>query len=156
MSPVRSRLALAAVATVSLLLGAAPSATAEPPQDASGTAVLTPAFTYCTYDIQAVLTGKGNVIAKDDFTVITSPGLKITLSANGRSAHLTATGSFKVTSLADGNTLTEYRGNNLVSDPAVGFLALSGHFAYVSGPNGEIVENLDGTGKRTDLCALLS
>jgi hypothetical protein len=132
------------------------SAAPNPPTDASGTFPLPPEFTFCDYPIQATVTGKAKTIQTNQFLILTSPGLNITLSAHGKTASFNATGTFKITTLANGNVLTEFRGNNLVSDPKTGFLALSGHFRFVASPSGAIVENLNGTGHRTDICALLA
>jgi hypothetical protein len=145
------------LAALTAVLGVAGSASAAPPEPVSTTVVLPPSYTYCSYDITAVLDGKAKTIEKQGFTILTSPGLKITLSANDKTETFVATGSFKITPLANGDVLHEYRGNNLVSDPTVGFLALSGHFTWVTNADGSVtVQPLQGTGHRTDLCALLA
>ena len=132
-------------------------ASAAPPENVSEEPVVFgPDFTFCQYDITAVLDGKSKTIEKKGFTILTSPGLKITLSANGKTETFVATGSFKVTTLANGNVLTEFRGNNLVSDPMVGFLAISGHFTFLTDSAGNILQNLQGNGRTTDICAALA
>jgi hypothetical protein len=146
-----------AVVAAAVMIGLAGAASAAPPDPVSGTIVLPPDFTFCNFDITAVLAGKSKTIEKDGFTIATSPGLKITLSANDKSYTFVATGSFKVTPLDNGNVLHEYRGRNLVSDPTVGFLALSGHFTWLTNADGTVtVQPLQGTGNRTDICALLA
>ena len=156
----KRRIVASAVTASAVVAGLALAATdpvaAAPPEPQTGTFELPTDFTFCEFPIVATLDGKGKTIEKERFTIATSPGLKITLEANGNSYVFNATGSFKITPQADGNVLYEYRGNNLVSDPTVGFLALSGHFTWLSDADGNSVRPLStGTGRTTDLCALL-
>lgn len=108
----------ASAVVAGLALAATDPVAAAPPEPQTGTFELPTDFTFCAFPIVATLDGKGKTIEKERFTIATSPGLKITLEANGNSYVFNATGSFKITPQADGNVLYEYRGNNLVSDPS--------------------------------------
>ena len=93
----------------------------------------------------------------DGTFILTSPGLVATVTNTSTDASVTwsITGSFRQTTLANGDTHTRMLGRNLVTDPVAGFALISGDFSFVAAPDGSIVEPLNGTGRIVDVCEVL-
>ena len=86
------------------------------------------------------------------------PAFSVTLTnlSTGKQTTISATGSFHITALPDGNTEIVYTGRNTYDDPVAGrFLLLIGQFREVFDPDFNAVEPLGGVGRMIDVCALL-
>lgn len=152
----RSRTLLAAAAAA--LASSAAPAFAGPPQPADQTIDL-PAGAACTFPVELVLTGKTKTIDLPGArTIITAPGqdLTVTNQDNGRSATLNITGVFHVTTESNGDVATVATGRNALLDPIAGFVLTEGNFTYTFDADGDLIAPLSGTGRVTDICALVS
>lgn len=154
------------VLVAGLFATAAPvaAANAAPPEDASGGGTLT---NFCTFPVEYTLTGKTKVITKPNGQrIITSPGQRITLSANGNTVSYVITGTrFERDVRVNGETITEVevKGRNLLTNPIgiserPGLFLVVGNFDYALDAAGEEVRVFDanGPGKVTDVCAALA
>jgi hypothetical protein len=150
--------ALVALAAAALSMLCA-SASAAPPSPVDQTPVDVPAGGACAFPIEYVLTGKAKTISlPGDRTIVTAPGqdLTVTNQTNGRSVTLNITGSFHVTTLPDGDVVTVATGRNALLDPVAGFVLTEGTFTYAFDARGNLIAPLSGTGRRTDICALVA
>lgn len=92
-------------------------------------------------------------------TIGVFPGNKVTWTNGntGRTVTRSTTGALHITPLPDGNTQIVLTGHTPVYDDVEGYYEyLSGRFTVVIGPDGSIVQPLDGNGRRVDVCALLA
>jgi hypothetical protein len=117
----------------------------------------------CGFPVQIAQTGKGKAIELPGGRILyTSPGLTATLTnlTTGSAEKLVITGAFHTTALPNGDTEYVVTGRNLLGfDAASGgpFLVLSrGRFTFTIDPAGTLVEPLEGDGKLTNVCPLLS
>ena len=128
-----------------------------PPEDVSGTFEVSG---LCAFDVRFDVTGKGSTIfLPGGGFILTSPGLMVTLTnlaAPDHQVSLNVTGSSTVTDLEDGTTETVMTGRNLFFDPSVGLVLLIGRWRAVTGEEGTLIEDLEGSGQLIDVCALLS
>lgn len=154
------------VLVAGLFATAAPvaAANAAPPKDASDAGTLT---NFCTFPVEYTLTGKTKLITKPNGQrIITSPGQRITLSANGNTVRYVITGTrFERDVQVNGETITEVevKGRNLLTNPIgiserPGLFLVVGNFDYALDAAGEEVRVFDanGPGKVTDVCAALA
>ena len=95
----------------------------------------------------------------DGRTKVLFPGFRVTLTniVTGKQITMSATGSFHITELPNGNTEFVYTGRNTYDDPVSGrLLLLIGRFREVYGPAFDTVEPLQGNGQIVDHCAALA
>jgi hypothetical protein len=91
-------------------------------------------------------------------TKVLFPGFRVTLTnlATQVQVTLSATGSFHITELPNGNTEFVFTGRNTYDDPVAGrFLLLIGRFSEVYDPDFNVVQPLNGNGQIQDVCAML-
>jgi hypothetical protein len=75
----------------------------------------------------------------------------------GTTVTLNLTGPIQINPLPDGGTERVFLGHNIVGDPEAGWLVLIiGRFNVIFDAEGGLVQDLEGTGQRIDLCALLA
>lgn len=140
------------------------AANGTPPGDASGGGTLE---NYCSFDVGFTLTGKSKLITKPNGQrIITSPGQRITLTANGKTLSYVITGTrFESDVQVNGETITEVKvtGRNILTNPIgvsvrPGLFLVVGNFNYALDAAGEEVRvfNANGPGKVTDVCQALS
>jgi hypothetical protein len=114
----------------------------------------------CGFTVLVEITGKVKDIAlPGGRTISIFPGDKVTFTNGntGTAVTLNGTGPFQINPLPDGGTEFVFTGNNLVIDTDVGFLvATRGRFTIVVGADGSIVQPFEGSGQRTDICALIA
>lgn len=116
----------------------------------------------CPFDIRLQTSGlaKMLVVGKtQSIMLFTSPALTATLTnvSTQKQVALTITGAFHVTADASGNAVYVVTGRNLLFDPVAGFVLTEGDFSYTLGSDGvTVVHPLTGTGRTTEVCALLS
>ncbi|QTG79550.1 hypothetical protein [Arthrobacter crystallopoietes] len=127
---------------------------------------------FCDFEVDFTLTGKSKVIETgNERRIITSPGQKITLTANGKTFTSVITGvRFERDVVVNGETIieTEVRGRNILTNPLPtpespgsarpGLFLVVGNFNFAVDEDGNEVRvfNADGPGKVTDVCAALS
>jgi hypothetical protein len=148
---------MVAAAVAALALSAAP-AFAAPPQPADQTIDL-PAGAACAFPVELILTGKTKPIAlPGGRTIITAPGQNATVTNqdNRRSVTLNITGAFHVTTEPNGDVVTVATGRNALLDPIAGFVLTEGNFSFAFDGAGNLIAPLSGTGRVTDICALIA
>lgn len=161
-----NRRLIPAVIVAGLVATAGPvaAANAAPPTDVSGSGTLQ---NFCTFDVAYTLTGSTKTITKPDGQrIITSPGQRVTLSANGNTVSYVITGTrFERDVVVDGETITEVRveGRNILTNPigtteTPGLFLVVGNFDYALDANGAEVRGFDvnDPGQVTDVCEALS
>jgi hypothetical protein len=150
------------VVVAGLVATAGPVAAAdgEPPAiiDSSGTL-----RGFCKFKVTYTVTGQTKVIETgDERTIVTAPGQKITLTANGKSVTFVITGTrFERT---EGDvTEVEVTGQNILlnrigktEDPGIFYTVGSFDFALDAKGNEVRGFDADGQGQVTDVCAALS
>ncbi|WP_394252747.1 hypothetical protein [Arthrobacter pityocampae] len=155
-----------AVLIAAFVASAGPVATASaaPPTDAGGSGTLSG---FCSFDVGYTVTGKSKTITKPSGErIITSPGQKVTLSANGTTVSYVITGSRRETDVTVGGeviTEVQVKGRNILVNPIAtsenpGLFLVVGNFNYALDANGVEVRtfNVDGPGQVTDICQVLS
>ena len=119
----------------------------------------------CGFTVLTEFTGKQKVLEfPNGRTLIIFPGYKQTwINANtGRSVTRSLTGSFHINPLPNGDTEIVFTGNNAIQnvfgdDPAQNFFVfISGRFTQIIGPDGSLVQGLEGNGRRVDVCQFIS
>src|SRR4051794_560093 len=158
MTPQHRSRAAAAVATAALALWSAP-AFAAPPQPVDHTPIDLDPGVACAVPIRVVLTGKTKTIdLPGGRMIVTAPGQGATVTnvANGRSVTLNITGAFHISTAANGDVVTVATGRNLLLDPVAGFVLTEGHFTYAFDAAGNLIAPLSGTGRATDICAMVA
>lgn len=116
----------------------------------------------CGFPVQLAFGGKSKAIElPGGRTLYTGPGFTATVTnlATGRTETLNITGAFHTTTLANGDVEYVVTGRNLLAfDPAAGsvFVLASGRFTFTVDAAGTTVQTLQGNGRLTDVCALLS
>lgn len=143
-----------------LILGVGPAANAAPsgpPVSAAGTGTAHCGPTNGGFPVDEVVTGSVKNIFSPDGTIIsTSPGLKITLTAHGKTLNYVVTGVLFITVLSDRIEVVA-TGQNLVFVPDVGLFLTVGDVNFAVSPDGNSeVRRFSGVGQVTDVCALLS
>ena len=139
------------------------SANGVPPIEVSGGATLT---NFCKFPVTYTVTGKAKAITKPNGErIFTSPGQRITLSANGKTVNYVITGSrFERDVVVGGVTTTEVevKGRNILINE-IGKTMISGIFLVVGNFNFEFVDGVEsrsfnpkGPGQVTDVCEALS
>jgi hypothetical protein len=144
---------------------AAPSSSANgvPPSDVSGGGTLT---NFCDFAVDYTVTGKAKAITKPNGDrIFTSPGQRITLSANGKTVSYVITGSrFERDVVVEGETITEVevKGRNILINE-IGVTQTSGIFLVVGNFDFSLNEtgedrgfNPAGPGQVVDVCQALS
>ena len=155
---------LAAAGPVAAATAAPPSsANGVPPSKVSGGATLT---NFCSFPVKYTVTGKAKAITKPNGDrIFTSPGQRITLSANGKTVSYVITGSrFERDVVVKGEAITEVevKGRNiLINERGVtetsGIFLVVGNFDFALNATGEERGfDPDGKGKVTDVCKALS
>jgi hypothetical protein len=143
-----------------LILGVGPAANAAPsgppiPADPNFSAVCGSGPT--AFTVTGVVTGTfKNIVSPSGTIISTSPGLKITLTANGKTLNYVITGVLFITVLSDRLEVVA-TGLNLLTVPGVGLFLTKGNvnFAVILDGNSE-VRRFIGVVQVTDVCALLS
>ena len=146
-----------AAAAAALILSAAP-AFAAPPQPVDQKFDV-PAGAACTFPVELVVTGKTKTIdLPGGSTIITAPGQDATITNqdSGRSVRLNITGAFHVTTEPNGDVVTVASGRNVLLDPIAGFVLTEGNFTFAFDAGGNLIAPLSGTGRVTDICALIA
>lgn len=160
-SRIRSALfvVLGLMATNLPLLGQNPNG--GPPEDATGgEAIELP--TGCTsFPISiSVVRGKLKEIILGDRSIFIAPGQQATitnLDEPTKQVTLNITGSFHVTTMADGSQVYQVTGRNLLWGGTLETLTLTlGDFTFTLDSKGNETKRLDGNGQRLDVCAMIS
>lgn len=143
-----------------LILGVGPAANAAPsgpPVPAAGTFTVHCGPASGGFNVTEVVTGSVKNIFNPDGTIIsTSPGLKITLTANGKTLNYVVTGVLFITVLSDRTEIVA-TGRNVLFVPNVGLFLTVGNVNFAVSPDGNSeVRRFSGVGQVTDVCALLS
>ena len=122
-----------------------------------------PTSEICGFPVQLAFGGKSKVIdLPGGRTLVTSPGFTGTVTnlATGRAETLTITGAFHITTGPDGTQEFVVTGRNLLAfDAAAGgpfFVLAVGRFTFTVNAAGDLVQPLQGNGRLTDVCGLLS
>ena len=92
-------------------------------------------------------------------TILIGPADKATYTNGntGTSVTLITTGPIQTNPLPDGGTEVVFLGHNVVGNPEAGFLVLLiGRFSIIFGADGSLAQDLEGSGQRIDICALLA
>lgn len=114
----------------------------------------------CGFPFLTEATGKEKVLElPGGRTILTFPGLKVTFTNGntGTTVTLPLTGAIHVNPLPDGGTELVFTGHSTVGDPEAGWLVLIiGRFNVIFDAEGGLVQDLEGSGQRIDLCALLT
>jgi hypothetical protein len=147
-----------ALAVAMLVMPTASSAAPPEPVDVSTT------LPGCDFPVDAEVSGKSKVTdLPSGQTLITSPGLRITLTNHDEQTNQVTyviTGSFLTTEQLDGSLFVEARGSNLIFGPEVGIFLTIGHFTFTGfeADEGVVVATSSptGEGSLTDVCALLA
>ncbi|MBB5750300.1 hypothetical protein [Micrococcus sp. TA1] len=155
-----SALMAAGLVTAAAPAVAAPNGT--PPEGFEGE-LGEPYTTACAgLDLEGSVSGKFKQIETPVGTTIqTSPGTKVTLTNpdNGKTVRYVITGSFHISKDADGNTVTEARGRNLLTrEEYPGLYLTIGNVFFVQDPDGEFLDefSLEGPGRVINICEELS
>lgn len=141
-----------------LVLGISPAAHAAPsgppiPADPNFTAVCGSGAT--AFTVTGVVTGRfKNIVSPSGTIISTSPGLKITLTANGKTLNYVITGVVYITFLSDRIEVVA-TGLNLLTVPGVGLFLTSGNVNFALNPDFSELRRFSGEGRVTDVCALL-
>ena len=154
------------VAATAALAGiAGPAAAAPPTPNPTDHFVIQDFFgTDCPgFEVTAQLTGKSKEISQGNGGVIAiSPGMTITLSANGKTLTYLITGTTHTQTLADGSKEVVSVGKNLLIVPKVkgqheeGLYYTTGNVNYALTPTGGEGRLFSGPGQVVDVCALLA
>lgn len=150
------------------LIAAAAPATAAPngtPPEAFEGALGEPYTTACEsygIELEGFVSGKAKTITTGaGTTILTSPKTKVTLTnpVNNKTVSYVVTGSSHISTDADGNTVTEVRGRNILTrqeDP--GLYLVIGNASFVTDSEGNFPEefSLDGPGRVVNICEELS
>jgi hypothetical protein len=114
----------------------------------------------CGFPVLLQATGKQKVLEfPNGRTIVVFPKLTVivTNGNTGRTVTRSQTGAFHINPLPNGDTELVLTGNNSVTDDVIGFFVfLSGRFTVVFGPDGSLVQGLEGNGRRVDVCQLLA
>jgi hypothetical protein len=113
----------------------------------------------CAFDVLAQQSGKQKqIVLPGGRTLFIFPGNTITLTnpANGKQETFVITGSFHQTVLENGDVVTVATGRNALLDPEAGFVIAIGDFSYVFDAAGNLIQPLQGTGQRINICELLA
>ncbi len=152
----RMRRFVVAVVTA-LALSPAPTMAA-PPEPFDVTFTLDPGVA-CSFSVELAVTGKAKMIElPGNRMIFTAPGQNVTVTNldNGRSVTLNITGAFHQSVEANGNVVTVATGRNLLLDPIAGFVLTRGRFTFAFDAAGNLIAPLSGTGRTTDICALIA
>jgi hypothetical protein len=163
-----SRLPIYAVALVVLaylaigvfpVAASSPANNGTPPAPVDETPFIVPAGSFCPFDLQIALTGKAkNITLPNDRFIYTAPGQDVTLtnlSDPSKQVMLNITGSFHVTTMANGHQVWVSTGRSLLGDPVAGLVLAVGRFTWTSDAQGNNIMPLSGTGQLADICAML-
>jgi hypothetical protein len=145
---------MVAVTAAALALSSAP-AVAAPPQPVDQTPIELDAGVACGFPVELVLTGKAKTIELPGGRMITTaPGQDVTVTnlANGRSVTL----NIHVTTAANGDVVTVATGRNALLDVVAGFVLTQGDFTFAFDAAGNLIAPLSGTGRVTDICAMVA
>lgn len=153
---------IAAAAPVAAANGAAPEGAAPEEFTDSGTLE-----NFCDFDVEYTLTGKTKEITKPNGQkIITSPGQRITLSANDNTVSYVITGTrFEREVEVDGETITEIevKGRNILinligdsENPGIFFVVGNFNYALDEADSEFRVFDADGPGRVIDVCEALS
>ncbi|NKX54197.1 hypothetical protein [Arthrobacter mobilis] len=110
------------------------------------------------FKIEGEITGEEKVLAfPDGGFIVIAPNQEVTLTANGNTFTSVITGSFHVSTDAEGNTVFTGTGRNLLTRSNGLFLTI-GNISFTFDEKGKLVEEfaLDGPGQVIDVCAALS
>lgn len=112
------------------------------------------------FDIRLEATGKTDVLLagkNGGTTLITAPGqvVRVTNLANQKQVTFSATGVFHQTVSAHGDSVWVATGRNVLGDPVAGFVLAEGDWTWTKNASGELIAPLSGTGRLTDICALI-
>lgn len=148
--------AIPAVLAAALFVGAGPAAAVPsgPPQPADPA---TFTLDNCGFPVTAQLTGKFKNIATPAGTVIsTSPGLKITLTANGKTLNYVITGTSRYTFLSDSVEVVSTGRNLLLLPSPDGLYLTTGNVNYALNLDNSELRRFSGPGTAANVCPLLA
>jgi hypothetical protein len=153
------RLAVFSLALVILFIGRPSLAAPNPPEEISFTVVL-PAGVACSFDVEALITGKDKVIdLPGERFIFIAPKLFVTLTNledPSKQVTLNATGSIEDTYYPDGSIVSVLRGRSVLTPPfTVGLVLVIGNFNYVTDAEGNIIQPLEGQGQIIDICPMI-
>jgi hypothetical protein len=150
---------IAAVASPAIAAPSGPPGPVLPLQDFIKTACLASDG----FLIDGTVTGKTKDIEHQGGFITINPGVKTTLTANGKTLSIVATGTFHVeTSIVDGVTVFTVKatGRNLLTRPAdsdnPGLFLTTGNVTFIVDEFGNEIQGFEGSGRVTDICAALS
>jgi hypothetical protein len=113
----------------------------------------------CGFPIFQDITGKLKTLEfPNGRTIAIAPALKITWTngLTGGTVTRSITGALHINPLPNGGIEFVFTGHTAFSDDVEGFFDyLSGRFTFIIGPDGSLVQRLEGNGLRTDMCAVL-
>ncbi len=116
----------------------------------------------CGFPVEIMTDGKVKDIFLPDGRLLgTSPGLHVTATnvTSGRSIRVNATGPVTFDAEPDGGLLTTWNGRSLWVFPegqGSRFVILIGRFTMRVGPDGEVVQPLQGNGQILNACELIA
>jgi hypothetical protein len=148
--------AIPAVVAAAIFAGAGPAAAAPsgPPQTAD------PAeFTLdnCGFPVTATLTGKfKNITTPAGSVISTSPGLKITLTANGKSLNYVITGTSRYTFFSNKVEVVSTGRNLLLLPSPDGLYLTTGNVNYALNLDNTELRRFSGPGTAVNVCPLLA
>jgi hypothetical protein len=114
------------------------------------------------FDVTAQLTGKSKeIFLKQDRVIAISPGMTITLTANGKTLTYLITGTTHTQTVTGGSKEVVSVGKNLLIVPAAGthqegLFYTTGNVNYALTPSGGEERLFSGPGQVVDVCALLA
>jgi hypothetical protein len=150
------RSAIVAASVAGVAMSTSGVAVAAPPTPVAQTQTID-AGVFCDFPIIFSQAGKTKTIEHGAFTLITSPGLKATLTNGdtGKTVTYSITGAFHNTTLANGNVVTRSTGRSLLGDPVAGLVIAIGNFSFTNDAKNNNVVPLHGTGSLINICEAL-
>jgi hypothetical protein len=114
----------------------------------------------CTFGVNISGQGKAkNISLPGGRTVITSPGLRVTVTnlddPSKQLKNVNITGASHIITAPDGSTVFVFTGRNLNLDPVAGFVLAIGRFSIAFDASGNLVQPLKGKGQLIDVCTLI-
>ena len=115
---------------------------------------------FCDFAFRVEQSGKTKTIElPGGRTISIFPGVEWTITNldNENQQTFRIPGSFHTSTLENGNVEVVATGRNILGDPVEHFLVLViGRWSFTVDPLGNVVQPLQGTGQRVDICELLA
>jgi hypothetical protein len=111
----------------------------------------------CGFTVVIDVVGKTKIIdLGDGQSIITSPGQKATLTANGKTVKYVITGTSHEQVMEDGSTEVTATGRNILLRPDFGLFLTIGNFNYARTAGGGELRPFEGSGQFVNICEILS